>query len=853
MGHFKMALIEQSGLLDISKQVNISGKIPKMHFVAPHIIRTHDHLYFGVLKVHGVYVDLESVQTINEYDDVFHMIVKGLDNRFGLYGHVIRRKVKSDFEVAGHSAFTREFNNTYRDKYRNSELYQNELYLTIIYREQAGALSKIKNKATTKSKESREEEASSAIGELTGKLHEISDQLGSQGSGFGASMLDDPEGDGQGEFSELLSFMGCFVHALEANQYAYPSEPLFGFDSPKKHKEFQKYPYGNLGEFLATHEMRFAPKRYFTCNRSDGTSFIGAMLTIKQYGVGTTPISFDRLLRLDSELCVTLSYFPFTRDKALHKAKRVREKHSTTGDKALSQLDHIGELEDEIASENVTMGQFHNSVMVLSEFEKGRKVLDKKCHEVIKTYSEAGFRANVETFNTNAAFWAQFPCNRNYILRGRPAQSDVAAHFFAMHNYPTGHSFCTHLGEGLCLVDSPSQTPMWFNWHSKGSGAKSEIEPGHSMIYGANKFGKTVLMLAMNALAEKYNTRSFLFDYEHGMYAYAVFTNSPYLSYDVEFAKTIKHNPFLMPDSDETRLFCVNFLCDIVRNKSEKNLNDETLEIEIDEKVKECLVDCVNHAFDRIPSAQRTLSNVCDLYLDFNFPRWIELKHFLRANPDKNRGQGLYAEFFDNDEDVFNTGHQKLFFETSKLAKQPKLKTVLLKYIFYKIKASRLEHNDPIAIHIDEMWYNLDDPSWAGWLKAELATLRKKDIHIIGATQSVDSMVGSPIAAQFMTNSATAIFAPNASAHWDVYKKFNITQAEFEFLKRTPVNKRLFLYQQSHESAICKLNLAGFDRHLSVFSTNQASKKVLDALLIAHDGQAEELRELFYEKLGETL
>ena len=49
--------------------------------------------------------------------------------------------------------------------------------------------------------------------------------------------------------------------------------------------------------------------------------------------------------------------------------------------------------------------------------------------------------------------------------------------------------------------------------------------------------------------------------------------------------------------------------------------------------------------------------------------------------------------------------------------------------------------------------------------------------------------------------------------------------SEFEFVKNTQNSKRLFLYKQSKDSKICKLNLEGLDDILVLLSGN---KKTLD-------------------------
>ena len=150
-------------------------------------------------------------------------------------------------------------------------------------------------------------------------------------------------------------------------------------------------------------------------------------------------------------------------------------------------------------------------------------------------------------------------------------------------------------------------------------------------------------------------------------------------------------------------------------------------------------------------------------------------------------------------------------------------------YLVHCIKESL--DGQRVSIYFDEGWQILSNDYWKQQLKQDLPTLRKLNAHIILATQSPESVINSALSAQFLDNCATNIFFCNAKADYEKhYKYFNVTTSEFDFIKNTPTERRLFLYKQAEESAICKLNLSGMDNELAIYSANKKTVKLLDKI-----------------------
>jgi len=101
---------------------------------------------------------------------------------------------------------------------------------------------------------------------------------------------------------------------------------------------------------------------------------------------------------------------------------------------------------------------------------------------------------------------------------------------------------------------------------------------------------------------------------------------------------------------------------------------------------------------------------------------------------------------------------------------------------------------------LDEAWVFLDDPMFAGRIREWLKVLRKKNVSVIFATQSLADIANSPIAPAIIESCLSRIFLPNNRAmepqQKEAYERFGLNKRQIQIISSaTP--KRDY-YFQSH-------------------------------------------------------
>jgi len=86
----------------------------------------------------------------------------------------------------------------------------------------------------------------------------------------------------------------------------------------------------------------------------------------------------------------------------------------------------------------------------------------------------------------------------------------------------------------------------------------------------------------------------------------------------------------------------------------------------------------------------------------------------------------------------------------------------VLTYLFHKLEA-RFD-GKPTFLILDEAWVFLDDPMFADRIREWLKVLRKKNVSVIFATQSLADIASSPIAPAIIESCLSRIFLPNNRA-----------------------------------------------------------------------------------------
>lgn len=815
-------------------EVGVSKHVPISHLNSSTMFETVQGQLGVVFKISGVPFETERNDVLNQYQQTWQRAIAQLDERFAVYvtihHHCDQVTLPGDFAAD----FCRQLDDDYQRTFQDQRYYVNDLYLTLIYKGIAvtkpglivGLLQGLTQRAV---KKARQLLRHSQIAALMAMANRVSALL----SPFSVRLLG--ENDKHLGYSELLQFLGMLVNGGKQQQYAPITMAMPIYKSLMHAKKDQHYyPCSHIGQYLSIRQIFFGEAIQLH-EVGDQAKQYAAILSIKQYSAQTASIYLNTLLHLPYEFIATHSFCVEPKDRALHKIQKQIIKMHNVADPAVSQLSALEVARDQLACGECVMGYHHHSIMII---EDKLAYLENACNAVIKCYADAGMVAVRESLGKEAAYWAQIPGNTRYIARTSLVTSHNFTDFAPLHNYRYGYHDQNHLTAAVSLLRTPANTPYYFNFHVKGE--KNNPSKGHTMIIGGNGAGKTVLMCFLDAQLSRYSGASYYFDRDRGAEIYIRACGGYYASLSPDNPDDTCFNPFSMPDTAANRQFNRDLIAAMCKASVEDVIDVDSLN-----QIKQC----IDYGYDELSDLHRTLSNVCRL-LPVNFPYWPSLRRWLRGAGRYDDGE--YAYIFDNVKDKFSQSDKVGFDLTHFLDREPAaIRTVLMMYLCQRIDnqlSGRLA-----AIYFDEGWQNLVDPYWQKKLQRWLPTLRKRNAFIVMATQSITSIIQSPLFHVFIDNVATQIYFANPMARHEEYvDRLHLTESEFSCVVDNVPESRLFLIKQGKQSALCLLDLSNIKKYLSVLSANAASVKYLEQLRKKLGNYPQQWLEKFMNKQAET-
>jgi type IV secretion system protein VirB4 len=130
-------------------------------------------------------------------------------------------------------------------------------------------------------------------------------------------------------------------------------------------------------------------------------------------------------------------------------------------------------------------------------------------------------------------------------------------------------------------------------------------------------------------------------------------------------------------------------------------------------------------------------------------------------------------------------------------------------YLFHRLEG-RFDGR-PTLLVLDEAWLFLDDPLFAGKIREWLKTLRRRNVSVVFASQSLDDIANSKIASALIENCPTRIFLPNDRAQEpktrDLYTSFGLSSRQIQIIA-TAVPKSQYYYQSRAGNRLFELGLS---------------------------------------------
>jgi type IV secretion system protein VirB4 len=194
---------------------------------------------------------------------------------------------------------------------------------------------------------------------------------------------------------------------------------------------------------------------------------------------------------------------------------------------------------------------------------------------------------------------------------------------------------------------------------------------------------------------------------------------------------------------------------------------------------------------------------------------------------------GAHGKLLDADHDRLGMADVQCF-EMEELMHSKAAVMAVLHYLFARFD-ERFD-GAPTLLILDEAWLFLDDPVFAARIRQWLKTLRKKNVSVIFATQSLADIKDSTIAPAIIESCASRIFLPNPQATEPqirtIYEGFGLNRRQIEIVA-TAQPKRDYYYHSRLGNRLFDLDLGPATLAFAGASTPQDQRDMDRVLLDA--------------------
>ncbi len=758
------------------RELSESAFIPYLYHVDKETIITKKGELMQTIKVDGFSFETADDEDVDMKKMVRNSLLKSMaEGTFAIWFHTIRRRQHVYPAGKFPPGFSDYLNQMWKNKHHSRDTYVNELYVTIVRKEDTEGAAKFQNWINVIGSGSNQKSRDDAQREMHKELQEAVYRVLATLKDYGARLLTVRETE-HGPFSEPIEFLAQLVNCGDIQPMLLPTMEI------RKYIPTNRLYFGNTAmEYRSTQGVKY-----------------GGMVSIKEYAPATAAGLLDAFLQLPMEFIITQSFIYRNRQTNIGKMQRKQQRMINAEDKAVSQVAEISDALDMAMSGHVAFGDHHLTIFCMDD---NMPALEKNISMAVAEMVNLGINPVREKLVLEQCFWAQLPANFDYVGRRANINSLNVASFASMHNYPVGRIRGNHWGDAVTVFDTTSGTPYFFNFHLR--------DVGHTTIIGPTGAGKTVLMNFLTAQAQKVKCRTFLFDKDRGSEIFIRALDGKYSVLDP--SKRCMFNPLQLPDTLENRNFLMEWL------KSMITVHDEPVTAEDGARIAEAING--NYKLDK---KDRILHNIAP-FLGLEGPGTIagRLKMW--------HSGGQYSGLFDNDTDVIDFHSDVVFgFEMGMVLSDKTSLVPTLLYLFHRINLSL--DGTPTIIILDEAWALIDNKIFAGKIKDWLKTLRKLNGMVVFATQSVEDATASGISDTLIQQTATQIFLPNPKAT-EMYKKaFMISDREFNLLKTTDPGSRFFLVKQGKDVVVARIDLAGMEDCVNVLSGRAETVVLLDEI-----------------------
>uniref|UniRef100_A0A2A4Z7R8 Conjugal transfer protein TrbE n=1 Tax=OCS116 cluster bacterium TaxID=2030921 RepID=A0A2A4Z7R8_9PROT len=460
----------------------------------------------------------------------------------------------------------------------------------------------------------------------------------------------------------------------------------------------------------------------------------------------------------------------------------------------------------ELGGDLVSYGYFTTTITV---WDKDIALVDEKLRIVERTVNSAGFTTINETVNAIDAWLGSLPGHTYANVRQPIISSLNLAHMTPLSSVWAGQEYNEHFNAlSLLMAETGGATPFRLNLH--------QGDVGHSIVAGPTGAGKSVLVSLIAMQFRRYDD-SQVYIFDKGGSARTATLAMGGTWFDLGGADDIGEaafQPLANIDEANKRVWAHEWICDLIAHE------EIVLTPEYKEGIWSALV-----SLSQAPKSERTLTGLSALFQS----------NVLRQALQPYTLSGPHGRLLDADLDKLNLGSVQCF-EMEELMHTKSTVLPVLTYLFHRLEEKF--DGKPTLLILDEAWVFLDDPEFAGRIREWLKTLRKRNVSVVFATQSLSDIANSSIAPALIESCPSRIFLPNERAlepqQHKIYESFGLNVRQIAIISRA-ASKREYYFQSSKGNRLFDLALGPIALAFTASSSKQ-DHQLLDRVIAEGGG-----------------
>jgi type IV secretion/conjugal transfer VirB4 family ATPase len=450
---------------------------------------------------------------------------------------------------------------------------------------------------------------------------------------------------------------------------------------------------------------------------------------------------------------------------------------------------------------HVAFGYLTATITVM---DADRQRADEKRRAIERVVNGAGFTCIREGVNAVEAWLGSLPGHAYANVRQPIVHTLNLAHLVPLSSVWAGPTRNDHLdGAPLFHAETSGSTPFRFSTHVG--------DVGHMLIVGPTGAGKSVL-LALIALQFRRYAGAQLYIFDKGFSARAAVLAMGGAHHALGADGSLAFQPLRNIDGPPERSWAAEWIGALLAHER----------VQVTPEVKEVVWSALS-SLASAPAEERTLTGLSVL-LQSNALRSALTPYTL---------DGPFGRLLDAAESKLALAEVQCF-ETEELLHEAGVVLPVLTYLFHRLE-ERFDGR-PTLLILDEAWVYLDNPVFAARIREWLKVLRKKNVAVVFATQSLADIAESSIAPAIIESCPQRLFLPNDRAiepqSRAAYERFGLNDRQIELIARATPKRHYYL--QSHRgNRLFELGLGPIALALCGASS-PADQRRIDRVLAEH-------------------